>query len=92
MNYLVIKTKKLLKNLIETPKINWIDKFVCLGSKMYAFLCGNDSKNKLKGVSKSSSKNISFEEFYNGLFGEEYQQECDKVSFRSLNQKSIFNK
>ena len=36
---------------IETPKSIWIDKFVCLRSKMYAFKCGNDSKNKLKGIS-----------------------------------------
>ena len=43
---------------IETPKSIWIDEFVCLKSKMYAFKCGNDSKNKLKGVSKSQSKNI----------------------------------
>ena len=33
---------------IETPKSIWIDEFVCLRSKMYAFKCGNDSKNKIK--------------------------------------------
>ena len=38
---------------IETLKSIWIDEFVCLRSKMYAFKCENDSKNKLKGVSKS---------------------------------------
>ena len=38
---------------IETPKNIWIDEFVCLGSKMYAFKCGDDSKNKVKGISKS---------------------------------------
>ena len=31
----------------------------------------------LKGVSKSQSKNIKFEEYYNCLFGGKYQQECD---------------
>ena len=41
---------------IETPKNIWIDEFVCLRSKMYAFKCGNDTKNKLKGISKSQSK------------------------------------
>ena len=30
---------------------------------MYAFKCGDDSKNKLKGVSKSFSKNVQFEEY-----------------------------
>ena len=38
---------------IETPKIIWIDEFVCLRSKIFAFKCGNDCKNKLKGISKS---------------------------------------
>ena len=31
---------------IETPKSIWIDEFVCLRNKMYAFKCGDDSKNK----------------------------------------------
>ena len=61
---------------IETPKSIWIDEFVCLRSKMYAFKCGNDSKNKLKGISKRQSKNIKFEEFYNCFFGGEYQRDC----------------
>ena len=29
---------------IETPKNTWIDEFVCLRSKMYAFKCGDNSK------------------------------------------------
>ena len=57
------KNKKVIgKFKIETPKNIWIDDFVCLRSKMYAFKCGNDSKNKLKGISKSQSKYIKFEE------------------------------
>ena len=51
----------ILKIKIETPKNIWMDEFICLRSKMYAFKCGDDSKNKLKGVSKSYSKNIRFE-------------------------------
>ena len=70
---------------IETPKNIWIDEFVCLRSKTYVFKCGDDSKNKLKGISKSYSKNIKFEEFYNCLFGVEYKQECDKYILRSVN-------
>ena len=35
---------------IETPKSVWIDEFVCLRSKMYAFKGGNDSKNKLECI------------------------------------------
>ena len=57
------KNKKVIgKFKIESPKSIWIDEFVCLRSMMYAFKCGYDSKNKLKGISKSQSKNIKFEE------------------------------
>ena len=45
---------------IETPENIWIDEFVCLRSKMCSFKCGDDSKEKIKGVSMSSSKNIKF--------------------------------
>ena len=80
------KNKKgigLFKN--ETLKNIWIDEFVCLRSKMYAFKFGDDSKKKLKGISKSQSKNIKFEEYYNCLFGEKHQQECDNYIIRSIN-------
>ena len=64
MNYSVTKKRKVIvKFKIETPVNNWIDEFVCIKSKMYAIKCGNDSRNKLKGVSKSQSKNIKLEEF-----------------------------
>ena len=57
------KNKKVIgKFKIETPKKIWIVKFVWLRSKMYSFKFGDDSKNKLKGVSKSQSKHIKFEE------------------------------
>ena len=80
------KNKKVIgNNKIESPKNIWIDDFVCLRSKMYAFKCGDDSKNKLKGISKSQSKNIKFEEYFNCLFGVKYQQECDNYIIRSIN-------
>ena len=60
MNFSVKKVIGKFK--VETPKIIWIDEFVCLRSKMYAFKCGDDSKNKLKGISKSQSKHIKFQE------------------------------
>ena len=69
---------------IETPKNIWIDEFVCVGSKIYAFICGNESKNKLKGVPRSYFKKINFEEYYNCLFGGEFQKECDKYILRSV--------
>ena len=52
---------------------------------MYAFKCGDDSKNRLKGISKSYSRSIRFEEYYNCLFGGERQQECTKYIIRSIN-------
>ena len=64
------KNKKVIgKFKIEIPKNIWIDEFVCLRSKMYAFNCVDDSKNKLKGISKSQSKNNKFEEYENCLDG-----------------------
>ena len=56
--------KVIVKLKIETPKNIWIDEFVCLRSKMYSFKQGDDSKNKLKGVFKSQSKNFEFEELF----------------------------
>ena len=57
------KNKKVFgKVRIATLENIWIDDFVCLRSKMYAFKCGNDSKNKTKGVSKYYSKIIKFGE------------------------------
>ena len=80
------KNEKVIgKFKIETPKNIWIDEFVCLRSKMYAFKCGGDSKNKLKGISKSYSKNIKLDEYKKCLDGEEYQHECDNYILRSIN-------
>ena len=80
------KRKKVIGKIkIETPKYFWIDEFVCLGSKMYAFRCGDDSKNELKGIYKSQSRSIKFKEYYNCLFGGKCQQECDNHLIRSLN-------
>ena len=87
------KNKKIIgKYKIETPKNIWIDEFVCLRSKMYAFKCGNDSKNKLKGVCKSQSKNIKFEEYKKCLNGEECQRECDNFILRSINHEMVVQK
>ena len=78
------KNKKVIgKFKNETPKKNsWIDKFVCLRSKMYAFICADDYKIKLKGVSKSYFKNIRFEEYEKRLDDKKYQQECDNYDTR----------
>ena len=86
------KNKKVVgKFKIETPENIWIDEFVAL-SKCYAFKCGDDSKNKLKGISKSYSKNIKFDEYKKCLDGEEYQYECDNYILRSINHEMVLQK
>ena len=80
------KNKKVLgKFKIETPKNIWIDDFFCLRKRMYAFKCGNDSKNKLKVISKTQSKHNKFQEYKKCLDGKEYQRECNNYIIRSIN-------
>ena len=56
------KIKKVIgKFKTKTPEIIWIGEFVCLGSEMYSFKCGDEIKNKLKITSKSQSMHIKFE-------------------------------
>ena len=87
------KNKKVVgKFKIETPENFSIDEFVALRSKCYAFKCGNDSKNKLKGISRPQSKNIKFEEYKKCLDGKDYQQECDNYILRSINHEMVLQK
>ena len=60
-------------------------------SKAYSFKCkdNNEDKNKIKGISKSQSKHIKFEEYYNCLFGKEYQKECNNYIIRSINHEMV---
>ena len=86
------RNKKVIgKFKIETPKNIWIDEFVCLRSKAYSSKCkdNKEDKNKIKGVSKSQSKHIKFEEYYNCLFGKEYQRECNNYIIRSINHEMV---
>ena len=72
------RNKKVIgKFKLETPKNIWIDEFVCLRSKAYSFKCkdNKEDENKIKRISKSQSKHIKFEKYYNCLFGGEYQKE-----------------
>ena len=46
-------------------------------------------KNKIKGISKSQSKHIKFEEYYNCLFDGEYQKECNNYIIRSINHEMV---
>ena len=86
------RNKKVIgKFKIETPKNIGIDEFVCLRSKAYSSKCKDkdENKNKIKGISKSQSKHIKFEEYYNCLFGGEYQKECNNYIIRSINHDMV---
>ena len=86
------KNKKIIgKFKIETPKNVFMDKFVCFRSKAYSCKCKNndENKNKIKGLSKSQSKHIKFEEYYNCLFGGQYQKECNNYIIRSINHEMV---
>ena len=54
---------------------------------MYAFKCKDkiEDKNKLKGISKSQSKNIKFEEYKISLDGEELENESINYILKSIN-------
>ena len=59
---------------------------------MYSFKCGDDMKNILKGVSKSQSKHIKFEEYKKCLDGEEYQTDFDNYIIPSINHERYLQK
>ena len=69
-----------------------MDEFTVLRSKMYAFNLGGDSKNKVRGISKSYSKNIKFEEYKKCLNGEKYQEEFVNYILRSINHEMFLQK
>ena len=86
------KNKKVIGRFkIETPKNVVIDEFVCLRSKAFSFKCKNndENKNKIKGISKSQSKHNKLEEYYNCLFGGEYQRECKNYIIKSINHEMV---
>ena len=69
---------------IETPKSLYIDKFVCLRSKCYAYttqLYGYE--NKFKGIVKGYKKEISFDQYYNCLLNQAYNNTCKQFCIRS---------
>ena len=51
---------------------------------MYSFKCGEEINNKMKGVSKSQSKHIIFEDYKKCSDGEEYHRESKKYILRSI--------
>ena len=92
MNHSVEEKKVVGKFKIETPKIIWIDEFIALKSKTYLFKCNDENTNKLKGICKSYSKHIKFEEYKKCMDGKKYQQECDNYFHCSLNHEMFLQK
>ena len=61
-------------------------------SKCNAFECEDDSKNKLKGISKSEAKNIKFVEYKICLDGEENVNKCDNYILKPINHDMYLQK
>ena len=71
---------------IETPKSIYIDKFVCLRSKCYAYLTKLDGYNsKFKGIVEGHKKEIAFDQYYNCLKKETYDKTCKQFCIRNHN-------
>ena len=69
---------------IETPKSLYIDKFVCLRSKCYAYTTQLDGyENKFKGIVKGYKKEISFDQYYKCLMNQTYNNTCKQFCIRS---------
>ena len=69
---------------IETPMSLYIDKFVCLRSKCYAYTTQLDGYNiKFKGIVKGYKKEISFDQYYKCLKNETYNKTCKQFCIRS---------
>ena len=80
------RNKKFVDNFkIEFPEKNGTGGLVCLRSKAYSFKSGNKKTIKVKGISKSFSKNNKFDEYKNCLDEEEDQRECENYTIRSIN-------
>ena len=91
-----VNKKVLGKFKIETPKNIWINEFIALTKrKLIRFKCNNndEDKNKLKGITKTQTKNIKFEEYYTIVYLDlNYQKECDNFVIRALNHEMFMQK
>ena len=78
---------------IETPKSLYIDKFVCLRSKCYAYSTQLDGyENKFKGIVKGYKKEISFDQYYNCLMNQTYDKTCEQYCIRSHDHEMFLQK
>ena len=68
----------------ETPKSLYINNFVCLRSKGYAYQTELDGKdNKIEGICKGCKKEISFGQYHKCLKNILYDKECKQYCIRS---------
>ena len=85
MKYLATRIKKVVgKFKIEANKNICLDEFICSRIKAFSFRCGRSHMNELKSLSKSHSKTINNEDYYNCTFVGDYQKVCDKQSIKSF--------
>ena len=82
MNFSAIKRRFGRPN-IDTPKNNWIEE---------SFKCIDRNTNKLKSISKSQIKFCKTDEYYNCLFGGNFQKECDNYVICSINPEIYLQK
>ena len=89
------KNKKVIyKFKTETPKIFWINEFVCSRSKAYSFKCKNndENKNKIKGIFKSQSKHITLKSIKNVWMERKIKENAIITFFVQLTMKCVFRK
>ena len=89
------KNKEVFGKLkIETPKNIYFDEFFSLRSQIYSFKREDDSKNKLKCISKSRTKRIKFvkfEEYKNVYMVKNIRKNVIIMYFVQLIMEGIFN-
>ena len=69
---------------IETPKSIYIDEFVCLRSKCYAYMAQLDGyEKKFKRIVKGYKKKISFDQYYKCLMNQSYNKTSEQFCIRS---------
>ena len=93
-NYLVRKKQKRVfgKLKLQTPKIIWIDEFICLRSKASSSICNGENTNKRKGIRESYSKIINFEVYKKCSDGEKHQGECGDYFLISVSHEIYLQK
>ena len=68
---------------LDTPKFSYIDEFVCLRSKCYAYRTKlNGDGNIFKSICKGNSKNKMFKQCYNCIHNNPYNKQCTQYCLR----------